>query len=353
MGPPAPTDPGAFAFKIFLNYDGNGSQFGETSVSATTDNADTLSIFAAQRHDSALTVLVLNKTAGAIADSISLADDFTPAATAQVWQYSSANLKAIVRQTDLNVSGNGVSTTFPPYSMTLLVIPQAQNVMAVPQPWITAVSSAASYDYTAVSPGEIVTLWGTGLGLVAGTNLQLDSNGLLTTSLGGTQVFVNGNPAPLIYAASGQVNAIVPYELASAQTANVVVVYQGNASAPFQIAVSTVKPAIFTSNSSGSGQGSILNPDYSVNSPLNPAQRGDYVMIYATGEGVTMPPGMDGRPSGFSGAPVPLVSAACSVTIGGVTATQNYCGEAPDLTAGVVQVNALVPESIAQAAPSP
>ena len=87
---------------------------------------DVLSIFAAQRHDSALTVLVLNKTAAAITDSISLRD-FTPAGTAQVWQYSQRNLSAIVRQTpDLNVAGNSVSATFPAYSMTLLVIPQAQ-----------------------------------------------------------------------------------------------------------------------------------------------------------------------------------------------------------------------------------
>jgi uncharacterized protein (TIGR03437 family) len=344
-GPPATTDPGAFAFKIFLNYDGNGSQFGETSVSATSTDYDTLSIFAAQRHDSALTVLVLNKTAGAIADSISL-QHFTPAGTAQVWQYSSANLSAIVQSPDLNVTGSGLSMTFSAYSMTLLVIPQAQSAMTVLQPWISAVTSAASYDASGISPGEIVAVWGTGLGLVAGVNLQLDSNGLLTTALSGTQVFINGNPAPLIYASNTQVNAIVPYEVAPAQTANVVVVYQGNASLPFSIPISAVNPGIFTSNNSGSGQGAILNPGYTVNSPLNPAPRGQYVSIYATGEGVTTPPGLDGRLSDTSGTPLPKVAASCSATIGGVTTTQNYCGEAPGFTAGLVQVNALVPESV-------
>jgi len=345
-GPPAPTDPGAFAFKVFLNYDGDGSQFGETSVSATTANPDVLSIFAAERHDSALTVLVLNKTTSAITDSISLAD-FTPAGTAQVWQYSSSNLNAIVRQApDLNVAASSVSMTFPAYSMTLLVIPQAQSAMSVPQPAIAAVTSAASYDKTGVSPGEIVALWGQGLGPAAGANLQLDSNGLLATSLDGTQVFFNGNPAPLIYAANGQVNAIVPYEVALSQTANVVVVYQGNASAPLQIATAAVKPGIFTSSYTGQGQGAVLNQDYTINGPANPAPRGQYVSIYGTGEGVTTPPGMDGRLSSTSGTPLPKVAASCSATIGGVTTTQNYCGEAPDLTAGLVQVNALVPESI-------
>jgi len=345
-GPPAPTDPGAFAFKIFLNYDGNGSQFGGTSVSATTDNADVLSIFAAQRYDSALTILVLNKTTGDIADSIGLAD-FVPAGTAQVWQYSQNNLKAIVRQTpDLNVAGNSVSTTFPAYSMTLLVIPQKQSAMSVPQPAISTVTSAASYDSTGVSPGEIVAIFGQGLGPATGVNLQLDSNGLLTTSLGGTQVFVNGNAAPLVYASNGQVNAIVPYEVAQAQTANVVVVYRGNASAASPIAVSAVKPGIFTGSSSGHGQGAILNQDYGVNGPASPAQRGQYVIIYGTGEGVTTPPGMDGRVSSAGGTPLPNVAASCSVTIGGEPATVYYCGEAGDLTSGVVQLNVLVPESV-------
>jgi uncharacterized protein (TIGR03437 family) len=344
-GPPAPTDPGAFAFKIFLNYDGNGSQFGGTSVSATTDNADALSIFAAQRYDSALTILVLNKTAGAIADSIGLAH-FVPAGTAQVWQYSPNNLKAIVRQTPDLAAGNSVSTTFPAYSMTLLVIPQAQSAMSVPQPAISSIAGSASYDATAVSPGEIVSIFGQGLGPAAGVNLQLDSNGLVTTSLGGTQVFVNGNPAPLTYVAKGQINAVIPYEVAPAQTASVVVVYQGNASAASQIAIAAVKPGIFTGNSSGHGQGAILNQDYSVNGPANPAPRGQYVIIYGTGEGVTTPPGMDGRVSATAGTPLPNVAASCTATIGGQPATVAYCGEAAELTSGVLQLNVLVPQSV-------
>ena len=343
--------PGAFAFQIFLNYDGLGDGFGETSVSATSSDLDSLDIFAALRHDSALTLLVLNKTASAITDSVSLSD-FTAAGTAQVWQYSSANLQAIVRQTpDLSVAGNTVSTTFPAFSMTLLVIPQAQSAMPVPQPVITSIGNAASYDKTAVSPGEMVAIFGQGLGPAAGANLQLTANGLLSQSLGGTQVFFNGYAAPLIYASNGQINAIVPYEAALAETANVVAVYQGNPSVPFQTPISAVKPAIYTLASTGQGQGSILNEDYTVNGPQHPATRGKYVFIYGTGEGVTTPPGVDGRLSSVAGAPLPAVVAPCTVTIGGQTVTisgngYDYCGEAPGLAAGLVQVNVLVPQSI-------
>jgi uncharacterized protein (TIGR03437 family) len=120
-------------------------------------------------------------------------------------------------------------------------------------------------------------------------------------------------------------------------------VYQGNASAPFQMPVATGKPAIFTSDASGQGQGAILNVDYSRNGPADPAPRGQYVLIYGTGEGVTAPPGVDGR---ISGTPLPKVNLNCSATIGGQTATVSYCGEAPGSTAGLVQVNAQIPESI-------
>jgi uncharacterized protein (TIGR03437 family) len=341
-GPPAPTDPGAFAFKIFLNYDGNGSQFGGTSVSATTSDPDTLSIFAAQRVDSALTILVLNKTTGDVSDSISLAN-FTPAGSAQVWQYSPANLSAIVHQSSgIAIGGNSLAVTFPAYSMTLLVIPQAQSAMTVAQPVVSAVKSAASYDSTGFSPGEMVAIFGQGLGPATAVYGQING-GILANSVGGLQVFFNGYPAPLVYAQGAQVNAIVPYEVAGQQTVNVSVVYQGNASTPFPVPMAASKPAIFTLNSSGQGPGAIQNYDFSLNSPSNPVPRGQYVFIYATGEGLTTPPGVDGR---ISATPLPKANFTCSATVGGQTATLNYCGEAPGFSAGLAQINVLIPESV-------
>jgi len=328
-GTPAPTDPAAFAFAIFLNYDGLGSQFGETSIAATTSDADALSIFAAQRADSALTVLVLNKTANPLTSSVALAN-FTPAASAQVWQYSGANLQAIARQPDTPVTSNGVTAAFPAYSLTLIVVPQSQSAMTVAQPMIAGVASAGSYDASGVAPGELVAIFGQGFGSSTQT----------------TRVLFNGVPAPLIYVLDKQLSAIVPY--ASPQfgggKANIVVENQGNASAPFIAALLPSHPAIFTSNSTGSGQGAILNAkDGSVNSAANPAARGDYIAIYATGEGITNPPGVDGR---ITLSPLPTPVLACSVTIAGQPATIQYCGEAPYEPAGVLQVNALVPASI-------
>src|SRR6202041_4163362 len=110
---PGAQDPIAYAFRMFRNYDGNGSQFGETSVSAVSSDQGTLSIYAAQRStDNTVTVLVINKTTAAIASAISLANLNLPSA-AQVYTYSGANLAAIVHASDASITNSSVSYSFP------------------------------------------------------------------------------------------------------------------------------------------------------------------------------------------------------------------------------------------------
>lgn len=343
--------PAAFAFQMFLNYDGAGNQFGETSVSASTDDPDTLSIFAAQRSDTAVTVLVLNKTNNAVSTSVALAN-FTPAASAEVWQYSGSDLTKITRQPDAAVSASAIPATFPPLSMTLLVIPAAQSSMSVPQPVVTSVASAASYDAGGIAPGEIVVIFGKSLAPAGTEYLQLDSSGLVSKSLAGVRVLFDGVPAPMIYTTARQLSAVVPYEigLAGQTQVHVQVENQGNRSATLVVPIANTLPAIFTSDFSGSGQGAILNNEivhgrYVVNGPANPAARGSVVMIYATGEGTTNPPGIDGRVAS-SILPKPN-GTNCSVSIGGIAAVVSYCGAAPLSVAGLIQVNAQVPDSVA------
>ena len=61
-GPPSADEPGAFAFRMYRNYDGSGSAFGETSVQATSTDQEQLAVYAALRSDGALTMMVINKT---------------------------------------------------------------------------------------------------------------------------------------------------------------------------------------------------------------------------------------------------------------------------------------------------
>src|ERR1700730_860415 len=93
--PPGAQDPIAFAFRMFRNYDGKGSQFGDTSISAASTNQGQLSIYAAQRStDNAVTILVINKTTGALSSAIALSN-LASQATAQVYSYSQASLISI------------------------------------------------------------------------------------------------------------------------------------------------------------------------------------------------------------------------------------------------------------------
>jgi len=119
---PDATTPTYKAIKIYRNYDGNKSTFGDTSVSASGPNPDNVAVFAAQRAaDSALTVMVINKyLSGNTPVSLAL-NNFAANGTAQVYQLTSAN--AITRLTDLSFSGSTAAFTATPQSITLLVLP--------------------------------------------------------------------------------------------------------------------------------------------------------------------------------------------------------------------------------------
>lgn len=340
-GPPTPSQPGAYAFRVYRNYDGMGGAFGETSVQAQSADQGQLAIYAARRSDSALTLIAINKTSGDLASNVSLAN-FKPAASAQVWTYSSANLGAIVRGADLPVTAAGFSATFPANSISLFVLPADPETLLAPQPVIGAVLNAASYG-AAISPGAIVAIFGQGLGpaaLAGGTV----SSGMLGLSAGGTRVLFDGVPAPVLYSSAGQAAAIVPYVAALNPTAHVQVEYLGSRSDPLEVAVSAAVPGIFTDDASGKGQAAVINQDGSVNSAARPAPRGSIVAIYSTGEGQTNPPGVDGK---IAQTILPKPQLAAMVRIGGVTVDPTYAGAAPQLVAGALQVNAKVPASVA------
>jgi hypothetical protein len=124
-GEPKPTDPGAYAFRMYRNYDGTGSKFGDVSVSTTSTDQGQLAIYGAQRRcDGALTLMVINKTGTDLTSPLSIAG-VPGTAKAQRFTYGPANLSSIVRGGDLPVHHGSVTTTYPANSITLLVVPRA------------------------------------------------------------------------------------------------------------------------------------------------------------------------------------------------------------------------------------
>lgn len=215
----------------------------------------------------------------------------------------------------------------------------------VPAPAITAVENAASYSAGLVAPGEIVVIFGNSMADSVPNSAQLTSAGLVANSLGGTRVLFDGVPSPLLYTTVNQLSAIVPYEVSGEAQTSIQVEYQGVRSAPLPVTVTPTSPGIFTLNMSGTGQGAIVNQDGTINGPANPATRGDAVSIYGTGEGQTVPAGVDGIIVTAADLRQPLQTV--TVSIGGQNAEVLYAGSAGDAVAGLLQVNARVPLGIA------
>src|SRR4029077_11763942 len=84
---PASTTPTYKAMKMYRNYDGLRSTFGETSVAAATPNPDALTAFAAQRSaDGAVTVMAISKYPSANTPVTINIANFQNGGTAQLWQ---------------------------------------------------------------------------------------------------------------------------------------------------------------------------------------------------------------------------------------------------------------------------
>jgi uncharacterized protein (TIGR03437 family) len=220
-----------------------------------------------------------------------------------------------------------------------------QQPPAQTSPVLSSVGNAASYNTDAVSPGEIVALFGSNLGPASIVTLQV-SNGVVINSLAGTQVLFDGVAAPMVYTLKGQVSVVVPYGVAGKTSTKVQVQYQNAMSNTLTVPVQAATPAIFSLDSTGIGPGAILNQDMSVNSTGNPAARGSIISLYCTGGGVTTPAT---SPDGLViGVPPPKLAAqppaSVKVTIGGVDAEVQYAGGVPGTIAGFTQINVKVPE---------
>ena len=213
-------------------------------------------------------------------------------------------------------------------------------------PAVAAVANAASYAAGSIAPGEVVVIYGSSLGSATLTTKQLDASGLVSAALVGTRVLFDGTAAPLLYASANQVSAIAPYGLDGHTQTSMQVEYQGIRSAPFVLPVIQAFPGVFTADSSGRGQGAIVNQDGTVNTPDNPAPADSVVSIYGTGDGQTLPGGTDGFIV-VNIADLRYTKLAVAASIGGQNADVVYTGSAGSDVCGVFQANVRVPKGLA------
>lgn len=120
---PATGTPAYNAIKMFRNYDGSMSTFGDISVRATAPNPDTVSAFAAIRSsDRALTIILINKQLSATATVLPQIANYTPTGNATRWQLAANAI------TSLAAVAPNTRITLPAQSITILAFPGTTDI---------------------------------------------------------------------------------------------------------------------------------------------------------------------------------------------------------------------------------
>lgn len=222
----------------------------------------------------------------------------------------------------------------------LVILPPGYAASVQP-PSISAVVSSADFASPA-APGGLITVFGKAL---SPTN-QATSEIPLPTALAQSCLTVNGQPMPLIFVSSTQVNAQMPFQAVG----NVVMVVHtpGGTSPNFNLTVQENAPAVFISGSAGPLTDLPIVIRQETNllvTTSNPVHIGDNLTLYTTGLGAVSPVVPNGLPGPFS----PLSQAVVQpiVTLGAANLNVGYAGLAPG-EVGVYQINVTVPSDAPQ-----
>jgi uncharacterized protein (TIGR03437 family) len=221
------------------------------------------------------------------------------------------------------------STSYELYFGGLLLPQAGPGVFLNPQGVLNGASfSPPGYP---ISPGGVMTLFGTGFPSTAATAQAPP----FPTTLGTVQVTVNNTPAPI--------SAIVPFGV-TGSTASIVVTVGATKSNMVVVPLSPTGPGIFSFPANGIGSAAALHADYSLVSAASPATQGEVISMYLTGLGATTPSVPDGTAAPGK-APFALVNEPTTIYVGGVQVPASqiyYAGLAPTL-AGLYQVNFKIP----------
>jgi uncharacterized protein (TIGR03437 family) len=205
------------------------------------------------------------------------------------------------------------------------------------------VVNAASNLAGPVSPGEWITIYGSGLGPATLTTSQPDQFGNTPAQVAGTTVYFNGVPAPIFYSWTTQAGVVVPYEAAPPSTV-LSVQYGTQLSLQLPLTVAASSPGLFTANGSGLGQAFALNQvSQTWNTSSSPVPEGTTITLYATGQGEVTPSVPDGTPNsaGFAHPVLPVTA-----TVGGVSAKVAYAGGDTGLPPGMIRIDVNVPTGV-------
>jgi len=212
---------------------------------------------------------------------------------------------------------------------------------------LACIGNSATLTGAPLAPGEIVSLFGSGIGPITPGIAQLGPNDRFPVSISNTQVTFDGVPAPLLYVSSSQINAVTPFGLAPNATTQVCVRYEGTVTNCIAAGVSAAAPGVFL-NSATPAYAAALNQDGTVNSQQNPVHAGSIITLFATGLGHVTPAPADGSVIQL---PLPIQDLMVQVQVPNPQrespvpyfTTVQYAGPAPLEIAGLTQLNVQIP----------
>jgi uncharacterized protein (TIGR03437 family) len=145
--------------------------------------------------------------------------------------------------------------------------------------------SAVAFAQGPLAPGDLVLIQGSGLADGQGSSTSTP----LAKELAGASVLIGARSASLLYTDESHVIGLVPFDL-PVNTQHQVLVQRGNRLAiPSSVTVAAARPAIFSKDGTGQGQGLIYQSNGGVGTVLadtsNPVRTGDTIVIYCAGLG--------------------------------------------------------------------
>jgi uncharacterized protein (TIGR03437 family) len=212
------------------------------------------------------------------------------------------------------------------------------------------VSASAFGEFTSVSPGSWIEIYGSNLAVDSRSWLAADFSGInAPTSLDGTSVTIGGQAAFIDFISPGQVNALVPSNIPTGTQSMTVTV--GSLTSPaYNITVNAVQPGFDAPPSFNIGgtqyvvalfaDGTYVLPEGAIAGlSSRPAQPGDEIVLYGIGFGPVTP----SIPAGQLVQQTNTLASSFGMSIGGVPVTNvPYSGLAPSYT-GLYQFNIVLP----------
>jgi uncharacterized protein (TIGR03437 family) len=296
---------------------------------------------------------------------------FVSLLTGEIW-VANTNSGTSVRYANYNsvALGNGVISTIQEFSSGYLLHPLAvaldqygdlyvaddANRVAFYYPGMTPMNGANFLTSRALAPGVVATLktCANCSGTQFGTSTTAFSGYPMPIMLSDTEVLFNGTPAPLYFVSPAQVNFLVPNGAPGSGTADVEVVQvsTGQVLGATLVQMQPVSPAVFEQYQYQTPKthfAAVINQDGTPNSPSNPATRGTFISIYATGEGFVPGAPPDGTPA------TAALSAPAALTVYlNLADVNSYADEAfqhiqysgIDQYPGMWQINVQIPKDV-------